>query len=493
MAGVLRPKAMGTGPQPAIGLVGVLLALGACGRCGDHAPAPVALAGPRDAAAPARADAVRELPPLALGLPSADAFAYRHRAGHPDYRDARAAERRGDWPAVAAACRKALAADPGHLEASYLLSVALAKAGQLDAVLAPLEVAAAGDYLKWGAASLAQPALQPFLATPTGQAWRRRVEADRAAFLAAVQRGVLVRAQGDIFAVDVAAPRWYRLTHAGAVVAGLAVLRSYRNHVLGFVARRRGIAAFGAVDLDTGREVRTIPLGAAPHVEIAYRVHEPTGWIVRTTGRPERLEADGTLLPTSPNADYPSYLAFGRALEVDGDHAELRDTHEAPDVSADWDDHELASAMRIGASNRVVTAPSGSLIDGGSLRSSPDRAALAYVAVADHCDPAAPPAAPTQVFVADTTTGAVHALEIAHDGLGIEWASDGSLAIAGDHGVSLATLSGGAPVPLPGATDLLVPRRPSPCPIVAAAPPAEDDVTDAVVEPPTPPDAGAPR
>jgi hypothetical protein len=64
--------------------------------------------------------------------------------------------------------------------------VGLAKTGKMDQVLAPLQHAAAGDFGKWGDASLEQPALQPFLATLDGQAWRRRVTQDREALVAAL-------------------------------------------------------------------------------------------------------------------------------------------------------------------------------------------------------------------------------------------------------------------------------------------------------------------
>ena len=470
----------------------VLGLLGACGKCGDPPPPPQ-VAPPRDATPAPRPDAPHDLAPLALGRPSADAFAYVTRGGQPAYRDARAAEAHGDWPGVAAACRRALAMDPGHLAASYLLAVALAKTGRLDQVLAPLQVAVGGDFAKWAAASLAQPALQPFLATPTGRAWRRRVAADRAAFVAAVQRGVLVRAGGDLYAVDVAAPRWYRLTHAGDVVAGLAVLRTYPAHTVGYVARRRGELAVGAVDLDAGREVRGIALPGASHVAIGYRVADPAGWIVRAAGRPQRLGLDGRLGPAAPGADALAYLAYDRELVVDRDRAFVRAPLPARQVSADWDEHQLASAMRLGASNVVLTAPGGTVIDGDSLRVAPDLAHLAYVAIPDHCDPATAATVSAQAFVADTTTGAVRPLATGLDGLGLEWIADGTLAIAGDGAVSIVQLSGGAPITLAGATDLAVPHRPSPCAPAAAEPPSHDDTAEDVPEPAPPPDAGAPR
>ncbi len=163
--------------------------LAACGR--DAAPAPT----PHDAAAAAvvRADAApAELPPLALGLPTLDAYAWRKRPGHAAFRVARKAEDHDDWPRVIDACHEALAADPGHLEAAWLLAVALGKLGRPPAeILGPLTVAVSGDFGKWAPPSLDQPALQGFLASEQGAAWRRRIALDSTA----LRRGARARAR----------------------------------------------------------------------------------------------------------------------------------------------------------------------------------------------------------------------------------------------------------------------------------------------------------
>src|SRR5262249_20212905 len=113
---------------------------------------------PRDAAP-------LELPARPLGMASVDGFYWRKRGGQPAFKIARKAEAHEAWEVVASACKDALQADPGHLEAAWLYAVALAKTSQLDKVTAPLAVAGAGDFGKWALASLEQPALQPYLAT----------------------------------------------------------------------------------------------------------------------------------------------------------------------------------------------------------------------------------------------------------------------------------------------------------------------------------------
>jgi hypothetical protein len=135
-----------------------------------------------------------------LGLPELAAYGWRKRGGQQAFQLARKAEAAGDWSAVVTACQQALAADPGHLEASWLLAVGLAKLGKTDQVLLPLSRAAAGDFAKWGQASLELPALQAFLATPIGDAWRRHIEADRERFVTAIARSVIVSAEGELYA-----------------------------------------------------------------------------------------------------------------------------------------------------------------------------------------------------------------------------------------------------------------------------------------------------
>jgi hypothetical protein len=106
---------------------------------------------------------------------------WRKRGGHPAFRIARLAEAKNAWRDVVTTCKQALTADPGHLEAAWLLAAALGKQGKVDELLAPLHLAVAGDFGKWGHASLELPALQAFLKTPHGEAWQRRIETDRVA------------------------------------------------------------------------------------------------------------------------------------------------------------------------------------------------------------------------------------------------------------------------------------------------------------------------
>ncbi len=423
----------------------VALLLGACGSGSTAPPLPhrddAATGGVIRAATPAPVLSARP-----LGLADLDGWQWRSRAGHAAFKRARAAEAKNDWTGVAGACTQALAADPSNLEAAWLLAVANGKLGKLDAITQPLVLAGTGDFAKWAIASLDQPALQPYLATPIGLAWKARVQADRALFAAALSHSILVIAKGDLFAY--ADQRWYRLTRTfGAVVAAFSADGphiAYLTH--GKTSHKLEV---GSVDLSTGLTTRPQAL-LATSAQLAYA---PGGfWIAQPGSKPRVLSlvADGhqgLLLPTSATRPRGAWLEI---YASGGTHVHRT----PPGISADWDDQGLASAIRIASSNRVVTVP-GQIV-GATIAWSPDHAHAAFVAqIADHCDPATPTVA---AYVIDTATGAATELARATHGLAIDWAGDRSVAIAGDDGVIIRELAGSQGQPLVGATKLLAPR-----------------------------------
>jgi hypothetical protein len=440
-----------------------------------------------------RGDGSVALAPLALGMPDVASFAYRKRAGQTAFNLAREAEAASDWTTVAARCREALAADPNHLDAAYLIAVALAKTGGgAEQILAPLTKAVAGDYAKWGQASLEQPALQPFLATSIGQAWKQRVQDDRQTFVAALARSLIVTAANDLYAYDEQAGRWYRLTRTGGAIVATLHVRS--QHKIAYVtrekikdgAKQRTKVGVGGIDLATGRSRRSIEVpGVAPSatLRIGFAEKKTPGFIVRAGKEAWRLVDSGKLsferVPANVKADAPAYLADMVRMDVSGRRVRIDRTAVA-NVAADWDDNSLASAIKIGRSNKVVTVPSPGLIDGDTATWSSDGTQLAFVAqLSDTC---APSVATAAAFVADGATGNVHELERAIGGIAVEWYGERRVAIAGDHGVSLVVLDGSAAVALTGADGLASPRRKPKCspePVIEE-PIAEDE--DAVSE-----------
>lgn len=445
----------------------VVLVTAAALGCGNRAQPPPPVE--RRDAGPADAARALEIEGTALGLPDVAGFRWRKRAGQPAFRLALRAEDRGDWAEVVATCQQALAADPGHLEAAWLYAVGLARLGRTDQILAPLQRAAAGDFVKWGQASLEQPALQAFLATPIGAAWRRRVEQDRRRFVDAVARAMIVAADGDLFAVEIAPRRWYRLTRStGAVVGALALPGT---HKLAYIARTRhhGVRELGVgvADLGAALSSRPVALATPGPISVAYSDKAPIGpWIRGGARAPWRqLDDDYHLHPVPGSPSRPS----GPWLEVTARGAARLHTLPA-NVTADWDEQSLASAIRIGTSNRVVTVPSPGLIDGNTAAWSPDGVHFAFAAqLDDHC---APGAVNTAAFVADAATGGLRELQRAATGIAVQWLADRKLAVAGDR-VAIYSLDDAPPILIDGADGLVIPRERPRC--AAPEPPEPTD------------------
>jgi hypothetical protein len=416
-----------------------------------------------------------EIAALPLGVTELAGYGWRQRAGQRAFRAARKAERRDDWATVRTECTAALAADPTNLEAAWLLAAADGALDLQGELLAPLSRAVAGDFGKWADASLAVPQLKAWLATTTGQAWRRRVDADRARYADALSRSVVVASGGDLYAFDPApGGRWNRLTRTyGGVVGALALPDGHR---VAYVARARDEVAWyealGIVDLATGHATRPVSLKtSAPVVVEAWGTESV--WVQSASGKPTswRIDGDGKLAPLPP-PPYPPRNAGPTSLRVSYHAARL--DRRANDITADFDDRGLASQIRLDTSKRVVSVPSPGQIDGSSIAWSPDHVHLALIAqLEDRCQVGARVA--VAAYVVDAATGVLRIVERASGGLAVEWLADGRLAVAGDHGVSvydLAHLDKPALV-LPGATDLVTPRR------VPRCVPADEDVGSA--------------
>ena len=440
--------------------VALLACLLACElACGRSATTPKK----DDAGVPAKDAALVVVEQLPLGLPDLAAYGWRKRGGHPAFRTARLAEAREDWPTVITTCKQALAADPSHLEAAWLLAAAFGRSGKYDELLSPLQRAVAGDFGKWGHASLELPALQGFLATPTGAAWKTRVEHDRAMYLAVLARSLIVEADRELYAFDPDTKRWHRLTRTfGAVVGALRVPGAQK---LVYVTRVKKQFAVGTVDFAQGRTFRPIDVGTDKPITVTYQTKTNPGVWVAQGKAWQRLDETFKWSALPPKTARPP----GHYLEVRGKKAKLR-ALPLENVLADWDGHGLASAIRIGRSNRVVSVPSPGLIDGNSAVWSADRSRLAFVAQLD--DICTPGTISSAAFIADAATGKLRELERAAKGLAVEWIADRTLAIAGDSGVAIHSLESGTTTVVEGARGLVAPKQRPKC--TAAEPDAPD-------------------
>lgn len=414
-------------PLGPVALASLVLAAGCSGSGSGASPGAAGRSGPADAAA-VEPPVVVEVRPL--GKASLDEYGWRRGPGKEAFDRALAAEKKGDLAAVARACEAALAADPGHLEAAWMLAVARVRQGQLDQVLTPLAVAAAGDWGKWGERSLTLPVLEPFRTTAAGRGWVKAAEGHRAALTTALADAALVvartepprgpRGSGDV-EVDqraevyaVGGGRWIRLTRTGGAV--VAALTAPGRGAVAYVAYRtltrpregRGrirALRIGVVDLATGLTGRELVLSDVTQVTLAWATGkgepELVAEVVPVQGKAQVITIDGDHGARQPRVGGLPRAA--EALRVRPLAAERRRLG-TPGLTADWDDAGTASAVRLDRSRKIVAPPAGAMIDGHSLAWSPDQARLAFASVAE--DPCGEGAArAVTLYVADAGSG----------------------------------------------------------------------------------------
>ena len=462
--------------------VAIALTAAACGRSSSGRA--------RDGGGTDDAGVVAPAIPVALrtlGKAALDEYGWRSGPGQAAFDRALAAERAGDLPTIEREASAALAADPGHLEAAWVAAVARARLGRHDQVLAALEIAAAGDWGKWGERSLELAALGEFRATPAGRGWVDAAEPYRAAVATALARAIVVigrspsaagprgRPTAELYAVDLAEARWIRLTRtggtlAGALPAGAAPLVAYVAHRP--VARARSGTVIpevriGVVDLATGRASREVALREVRELTLAWRLragepHLEAAWLPGT-GKKRATAIDwqhGKALPI----DKPQPMR-GARLALDAQTAALRRLPIAG-VTADWDDRGTASAIRLDQTGKVVAAPDGALIDGDSVALAPDGARLVFAVAAE------PPCGADddrRLYLAEVATGRVRKLAAGAVSSGLWLDADRLAFVDGDAvtiaiaatGKPTATVSGGAGVTT---TAVGAPRRCDPPP-----------------------------
>jgi hypothetical protein len=384
---------------------------------------------PGDAQAAGQAAEVPVPAARPLGTATLDEFGYRRGPGRTAYERAVKAEKaaRGDadWQTVIDACREALAADPGHLDAAWLLAAALARKGEHAEILAPLSVAVAGDWGKWGERSLTLPLFEGFLASPHGEAWRALAEDYRAAFGEAARRAVMVLGRvgaprggeldrrAELYGWDPGTGRWLRLSRtAGTVVAalpgpegsGLVAYVAYRDLSRpgdrSSAVKRPRVAV---VDRASGRVSREMAFTDVDELRLGWKAvagDDPQVVVVIDGGPDEGAWLVDWKRGHKKKPPAKSKLSPGKDTLIVSRGQVLRRQLPAG-VTADWDDDGLASAIRLDATRKTVTPPAGLVVDGHGLVWSPDRARLALVALADDGDCAAP----ARLFVVDAGTG----------------------------------------------------------------------------------------
>ncbi len=395
------------------------------------------------------------LPPL--GVDRINRFNFPWAEGAAGYDKAMAAykAKTRDWSAVRAGCEAAVAKDPTHFDAQYLLAVALADAGDHAAAVDHLVAAIAGDFYKYGASFASDPELEAFRATPHGQAvsalaqqihdeYARRIKsglwlvARRSAYKWPSKDGVQYSTtRGELYAYDRESRRYIRLSHTDHQVAG-------------FVRAPSGgeVALIGFDKIDRAKDENASPLLARAWLLAVDPIEwKPLG--PRVNLAPARVVAaaygDGDqLLAASAPASGRWTTGEWTTWSVDrttGKLAKIAEPQREPRVEVTLDegrsvrpqaiagidapwtgDPATAPTLKLGTATIEVRESGQAAHDTVSV--SPDKA---HVAFATAVDPCAKDAAPS-LYVADAKTGALKHVLTARSRFGTRWIDATTLA-----------------------------------------------------------------
>lgn len=359
-------------------------------------------------------------------------------AGYASYEKAQAAYRAKsrDWAAIRAQTEAAIGKDPQHLDAHYLLGVALAKLGEPAAAVEHLVTALAGDHYKYGPMLDKDEDLKDFFATPHGASvkevrakikaeYDRRIAsgvwlvARRSPFKYPPKPGVEdVASRGELYAFDRETKRYLRLSHTEHRVAGF-VRAAQGNEVLllGFDKIDRpkpagkdddptpliASAWLDVVDAASWERIgKRVPLGGGREVAVGYG---PGDQILVSTapaagrwgvGAPAISSLDRgsgqttrvTVAPPVPRIAFT--LEDGRLIRA-GDG-----------VTAAWTG-DPRTAPSLSAGGAAITVPESGQAAQSTVALAPDQGRIAFATTVDPC---AKDVAPS-LYVADVKTGAL--------------------------------------------------------------------------------------
>lgn len=207
----------------------------------------LACGGKKEESKPAKEDAAAgpTVAPIAIPTSGIEAITRMNygwpSAGAKEYARAQVAccsKGKQDWAAAKAYTEAALAKDPQHIGAHWLLGVALVQQGDHAAAVDHLVQAIASDHGKYGPELASAKDLEPFLATQhgtsvkelaqkIGEDYKKRastgllVVARRSAFTWPKEAGErLASSRGELYAYDRETRRYLRMTHTNDSVVG---------------------------------------------------------------------------------------------------------------------------------------------------------------------------------------------------------------------------------------------------------------------------------
>lgn len=354
---------------------------------------------------------------VVVGVEHPRVFNFRYGKGSKPFAVAEKAATAKDWQAVADSARAAIAADPEHFDAHFLLARALIELDTPAAVREHLEPALSADFLEYAPQLSSASPVGEFLHSPAGAEALAVVDKIRQTFLDRAKSGLFLVARrtpfrnpapkkklqwaatrAELFSYDRETARYLRITHTKESVA--AWLPSPSGDELAFVAYSSvktpasdthptllGYVKIGVIDMETlqvrGNELASVK-GTPRRVKLGYRAGDE---LVVVTGEADGrwgTKAEKTFVFDRGQVKLkPSKVAFDAAeiLHVDYDRVRL-ERSASPEIQAESE----ATTFRLLPTNTTVAMPAGEAVGEGGYTWSPDKVHLVVRTIARPCE-----------------------------------------------------------------------------------------------------------
>lgn len=417
----------------------LLLAAGlGCGGKGGDPPAPAKQDG---------ASAHPTVAPLvvpALGVDRPTRFDYTDGDGEKDYQRAIGAYKKKDWAGVRASCEKALAADPSHLDAHWLLAGALAQTGDLAGAVDHVVTVVAADDVRFGAV-LDTPDLAPLMASTYGKPISElatRVAADYARvagsglWLVARDAAFHTHApHGELYVYDREARRYLRISHTDHAVAGFVrAAQSPQFALLGFerverpkdgpaaLIARGWVLVIGSDGKVIGKPAvlptaRQLALGYAAGDQLLVSTAPATGKWTLGDATVQAVDAATGKLAAASAAMPATHIAI---TVDDGAFARASDDAKAP-----WAG-DTAPALEVNGD--TIAIPETGQATRSTVAVSRDKGHVAFATAADPCNASFAPS----LYIADTRAKTLRHVLTARSRFDTRWLDDA--VVAYEHG-----------------------------------------------------------
>jgi hypothetical protein len=395
-------------------------------------------------------------------------FAFNDSPGRDDFRKAQQKYKTSDWAQVKHWCEDAIARDPMHLDAHWLLAGALAQTGDLAGAVEHVDIAIAADDYHY-APLLTTTDLKPLMASPYGKMVAdldARIAAEYAR-RAAAELLVVARDQpplrvtpagthaapprGEVYAYDQPTRRYLRLSHTDHAVAGFVRGPSGAIAMLGYdrVDRSKDDAdppqlAHGwvlVISPDGKKLGEPVVLPTARQLSLGYGAGDQlVAGVAQAVDRwrladPTALAVDVAAAKVAPIA---GPLPVDR-IAITADDGELLRAPDA-EVHATWNGG-LAPSLEVGGD--AIAVPESGQATAAGLAVARDKAHVALVTFVDPCGKAALPS----LYVADTKAKSLHHIVTAASRFDARWLDNATLAYEdGDAIVRLSDAESGREV-----------------------------------------------